>query len=97
MIDRDGICLRIKEARESAGLTQAELASILDVTERSMQLYETYRVPWAHLNQIVEATGCSLAWLIQGEEYTKLANRTFDSLERIEKTLRAIEKKLDAH
>lgn len=87
MIDRDGICRRIKEARERAGLSQQQLADVLNVTVRSVQLYEANRVPWEHMSRICEVTGASLAWLMQGQEYSDIAQRTFDSLDRIEAKL----------
>lgn len=62
------ITARIKQARKEAGLTQPELAELLDVTPRTYQNYESTRVPWSLIAKIAEATGTSTRWLLHGVE-----------------------------
>lgn len=67
-IQREGVCARIAQARREAGVTQQDMADLLDITMRAYQTYESERIPWRRLNQIAEATGKSKAWLLHGKE-----------------------------
>jgi transcriptional regulator with XRE-family HTH domain len=59
---------RIQTARVEAGLTQADLAEILDVTPRTVQNYEAGETKaYKHIQAIADATGCSTRWLLHGE------------------------------
>jgi transcriptional regulator with XRE-family HTH domain len=69
-VDRQGICDRIRKAREGAGLTQEQMAGLLELTPRAYQNYERTRVPWESLAQIARLTGCDLEWFLYGESYT---------------------------
>lgn len=65
-IQREEIPKRIKQAREEAGLTQAEMADAINVGGRTYQNYESNRIPWGALNNIAEVTGKQTEWLIHG-------------------------------
>jgi len=58
---------RIKQARKEAGMTQNELAALLQVQPRTYQNYELDRVPWNLMNEIAAATGKSAEWLLHGD------------------------------
>lgn len=60
------ICARIKEARNRAGLTQQEMADLLDLTLRGYQNYEVERVPFRRLGEIARLTGVEESWLLYG-------------------------------
>lgn len=66
-LERAAIMARIKQARTQAGLTQDELADLLNVQQRTIANYESIRVPWRYLDKIAEVTGVSQEWLIHGE------------------------------
>lgn len=61
------IRLRLREAREHAGLSREKLADILTVHRKSIENYEKQRVPWSLLNAWAAATGTSVEYLIHGE------------------------------
>lgn len=74
-LDRAGICRRIAEARERAGLTQPELGDALAEPAhwRSVQLWERgekskkgvhrWTVPWDRLDDIARITQVTKDWL----------------------------------
>jgi transcriptional regulator with XRE-family HTH domain len=66
-LQREEIVKRIRQARLEAGLTQPELADLLEVRLRTYQNYEYDRVPWGLMNQIAKATGKTTEWLLHGE------------------------------
>jgi transcriptional regulator with XRE-family HTH domain len=66
-LQREEIVNRIKQARLEAGLTQPELAELLEVAMRTYQNYEYDRVPWGLMNQIAKTTGKTTEWLLHGE------------------------------
>jgi transcriptional regulator with XRE-family HTH domain len=61
------ICARIKLARVEAGYTQDEMASLLNMTMRGYQNYESNRVPFKHLEKIAELTNVTQMWLLRGD------------------------------
>jgi transcriptional regulator with XRE-family HTH domain len=67
--EMESVGARIARARVESGLTQAELAEVLDLTPRSVQGYEAAeRVPYRHLRAIAAATRTSPTWLLTGNE-----------------------------
>lgn len=67
-LQRDFICSRLKQARELAGLSQAEAAEALGLHHRTLQNYERDRVPWEELHRFADFYGVSLVWLLWGDE-----------------------------
>lgn len=61
------ICERIKQARKAAGLTQEDMASLMNVTPRAYQNYERNRVPFRRLGDIARLTGSEQEWLLRGD------------------------------
>lgn len=60
---------RIRQAREEAGLTQAELAELLNVGVRMVQHYEAgSHKPYKHLKEIAEATNRPFPWFLHGDQ-----------------------------
>ena len=69
-VDRDSqreVGARIAEARRHAGLTQRELAGMLDVTVRTVQNYEAgVAVPYRHLRTIESLGHKRPGWILDG-------------------------------
>lgn len=67
---------RIRLARESAGMEQADLAEHVRVARATISSWEIGSnkrpVAYAYLRIIAEATGVSLDWLEGGDHYVKL-------------------------
>jgi DNA-binding transcriptional regulator YiaG len=63
-LQEEAICARIQKARKEAGLNQDEFAELLEVIKRTVQNYESNRVPWSKMGQISEITGKSTRWLL---------------------------------
>ena len=66
---RHSLCIRIKLARSSAKLTQAQLASRLGVHVSAVghwEVPEGTAPTWHHLYEIASVTGCSVEWLATG-------------------------------
>ena len=62
---REGICARIKEAREEAKLTQQQLADSLGTHQRQIVRWETDRVPdVTTLMKISKITGVTINFLV---------------------------------
>ena len=58
---------RIKDARESIGMTQWELGDLVGVKERSIQNYEAgKKIPFPAMATIADLTGTSVVWLLYG-------------------------------
>lgn len=98
-IEAREIRARIKKARKEAGLTQQQLAELLEVIPRSVQNYESEkqgRVPWGKINAIAKITGKTPEWLLHGEAPDPFAGRPAanqdgpDRLTHIEELLGAI-------
>jgi transcriptional regulator with XRE-family HTH domain len=60
---------RIQQARrETGGMTQKQLAELLNVSDRSVQDFEHgVRVPWRYFQRLEEITGRSLRWFLHGK------------------------------
>lgn len=100
-LDRAAISVRIAEARDKrAGLTQPELADILDVHWRTIQDWESPKngtVPWDRLGEIADATGVTKEWLLHGEqqpEHDKLS-QLLEAVNSLRLELGALDRKLD--
>lgn len=68
-LDRAAISLRLAESREQAGLTQEELADLLDLHFRSVQNYESPkvdRIPWDKLDEWAKVTATTKEWILHG-------------------------------
>jgi transcriptional regulator with XRE-family HTH domain len=101
-LDRAAISARLQESRETAGITQAEMAEILSVHENTVQNWESSRkgtVPFDRLDEWAAAANTTKRWLLHGEdgpdvspgELTDLRQEIADlraSMDRIEKLLR---------
>lgn len=69
MVAVDTIGTRIKEAREAAGLNQAQLAARIGVERQAISQLEsgvTKNPKPANLLKIARVTGYSIVWLIEG-------------------------------
>lgn len=77
------IRVRLREAREEAGLSRDKMADLLTVHRKSIENYEKERVPWGLMNVWAEATGTSVEWLLHGKRDTTQAMDD-DRLERVE-------------
>lgn len=62
---------RIKTARENAGMTQAELAKRLNISQQMVNKYESggvSKMPMTRLQEIADITGADPVWLFCFEE-----------------------------
>lgn len=76
--EKQAVGHRIVEARERAGLSQAELADAVGVRPHSMWRYEDGRTmpgDWA-LERIAEVTKVSVRWLKKGDEINRGSDPT---------------------
>jgi transcriptional regulator with XRE-family HTH domain len=56
---------RMRIRREELGLSQSDLAALIDSNQNQVSRYETTRMPTADtLESIAKALGCSLDWLM---------------------------------
>jgi transcriptional regulator with XRE-family HTH domain len=108
-LDRAAISVRLAQAREEVGLTQVELAELLQVHFRSVQNYESpreRRIPFDLLDRWAQVTGRPKEWLLHGDEPRIVADdrlqaiedelaRVTAGLERLELLLREIDKELN--
>lgn len=70
LLDRHEICERIATARNQAGLTQPELADVLEVHWRTIANWESRKnptVPWNRLAEVADALGVTREWLMHGD------------------------------
>lgn len=72
-LDRAGISVRMAQARETAGLTQPQIAELLEpkVHFRTVQDWESPKknvVPFDRLDEWARLTNSSREWLLYGEE-----------------------------
>lgn len=96
-LQREEITARIKQARKEAGLSQPEMAELIEVADRTYQNYEATRVPWGLIGKIAEVTGRDSKWLLHGDNPVA-SEPTADligALEARDSQLDRIESKLD--
>jgi transcriptional regulator with XRE-family HTH domain len=68
-IDPRAIGKRIVHLRHLAGVSQRDLAALLNVSERSMSDYERgVTVPWPHMRLLEQTFGVSVEWVLHGVE-----------------------------
>lgn len=84
--EREAIGQRIAQARrESGGMTQPELADVLNVTVRQLQNYEAGEtVPWKHFQTLERVFKRPLQWWLHGEEEPAPDAGVVERLDRIE-------------
>ncbi len=82
MAHHPGIAVRIREIRESQGLTQASLAARMGVTRSQVTLWETGgRNPSpTSLKEIAQALGVAVEWLATGKGSPRPAS-SYDGLD----------------
>lgn len=91
VISAEEVGARIASCRRELGLTQIKLAQLLDVSERSVQLYEAgTTIPYNHLQLLAETFQRSIGWILHGDAGLSPAER----IERIERMLIAVAEKL---
>lgn len=77
----NGIGQRIKELRENAGMTQAEIGKIAGVSNKAVWTWEngTALPRMGALQRIADRFGVSCSWIIEGDSETaKLAKDNLD-------------------
>jgi DNA-binding transcriptional regulator YiaG len=70
-LDRAKISLRIKQARTEVGLSQPELADVLQVHWRTIQNWEDpkqRRLPFDRMDELAMVCEVTKAWLLHGED-----------------------------
>lgn len=94
-LDRAAIGLRLRQAREEAGLSRPEMAELLTVHWRTIQNYESPKehvVPFDRLDEWARITGRPKEWLLHGDDPVVLGD---DRLGAIEHELAEINTRLD--
>ena len=72
---------RIVAARKEAGLTQVELAELVDVSPRSMQGYENAEViPYRKMTNIARVLNRPVEWLLHGEDAVLPSDEKLDQI-----------------
>jgi len=67
-LDPDGIRARIRQARKEAGLTQEQLAELIEKHKRTVENYERVRVPdYRELNKIARVLNRPIEWFLHGD------------------------------
>lgn len=86
---------RIVLARKEAGLTQVELAELIDVSQRSMQGYENAEViPYRKMRDIARVLNKPVEWLLHGDEAVVPAEQRLEAIERqLQEVLKRLPKK----
>ena len=98
-LDPGAIQARIRQARTEAGLTQQELADLIERHKRTVENYENVRVPdFAELNKIARVLNRRVEWFLhgdgavaQGEELDEIR----DELASLRRAIEALDRKLD--
>lgn len=98
---QEQICARIKQARKAAGLTQEDMANLLNVTTRAYQNYERDRVPFRSLGKIANLTNVTQEWLLHGAPaeatlaHGELLRAVAEGVEQIERSAEEVLQRLD--
>lgn len=88
---------RIIAARREFGMSQKELAELVQVSERSMQSYESGQVvPYRKLKDLAMVLNVSTSWILHGEAAKESAGDLAPILERISEQLDRIVEALTA-
>lgn len=94
-IDPAGIRERIRQARKEAGLTQEELAELIDRHRRTVENFENVRIPgYADLTKIARVLNRPIEWFLHGDQASddaELAARLSGLLERLEVVVERLE------
>jgi transcriptional regulator with XRE-family HTH domain len=93
-LDAKEIGARIaKSRRELDGMTQRELADLVEVTERSVAAWELgENIPFRHMSKLGQILGREVSWLLYGDDHAPQdlqaqLERIFTKLEDIERRL----------
>lgn len=80
------IGLKIKNRRKELGLSGANLADKLHLSQQQISRYENgiNKIPLNHLVDIAEALNCSIEWFFQGytREYKRDENKKDNQMDR---------------
>ena len=103
-LERAAIARRIADAREQAGLSQAELADLLHVHFRTVQDWESPKksaTPWDRMDELASATSTTKEWLLHGDPVGEnraqagLLRDVSGALEALERSQEDVHAKLD--
>jgi len=90
-----GVGDRIRQARMEAGLTQDQLADLIEVGMRQVQYYEAGESdPYRKLARIADVTGKPLEWLLRGDEVMP-PGEVAERLDRLEEMLAEVLRRLE--
>lgn len=99
-VEKREIGVRLRQARDEAGLLQKDLAEKLGVSERSISAYEQGEVvPFRHMRDLEKILDRPVEWFLRGEipaEPTQLALEEIrGELQEIKLILRGLAAQLD--
>lgn len=98
-LEHSRIAARIKQARKEKGLTQEQMAQLLDVRQRTYQNYESAsqpRIPWDRMNDIERITKKKVEWLLHGDSPDLMGALNGNGItSRVQEQLDEINRKLD--
>jgi transcriptional regulator with XRE-family HTH domain len=98
-IDPGAIQSRIRQARKEAGLTQQELADLIERHKRTIENYERVRVPdWSELAKIARVLDRPVEWFLHGDrndDEGDLAALLQEVRDEIAAAVAAVDRKLD--
>lgn len=98
-LDRAGISRRLREARDEAGLSRAQISEMLSesVTINAIEAWENPRVRTLPFDQLVELArfyGVTIGWLLRGEEDPD--DQVTVALELVDRTLEHLVERVEA-
>lgn len=67
-MDADAISRRLREARRESGLTQQQLADLLEVHVRTIENYERGQINYRVVGSLAAAVGRRVEWLLHGDQ-----------------------------
>jgi transcriptional regulator with XRE-family HTH domain len=100
-IDPAAIQARIKQARREKGLTQQELAELIERHKRTVENYENVRVPdWPELTKIARVLDKPIEWFLHGDreeegDVKAQLHALVEGLAEVRTDFAALDRKLD--
>lgn len=93
-LDPAAIRARIRQARKEAGLTQEQLAALIERHKRTIENYERVRVPdFSELNKIARVLNRPVEWFLHGDQPDR--DEVLEAIDDLRSTLEQVDRKID--